>query len=60
MNDVKFDICDAQTDLIENKPQRIPGLHQGMGWISDNFDDPLPDEFWLGEEEATNSTPTDH
>ncbi|HEX3051929.1 MAG TPA: hypothetical protein VHP83_14815 [Aggregatilineaceae bacterium] len=29
--------------------QRIPDLFPG-GWISDDFDDPLPDEFWLGEE----------
>ncbi len=29
--------------------KRIPNLHPG-GWISDDFDDPLPDEFWFGEE----------
>lgn len=29
---------------------REPGLHQGMGWISDDFDQPLSDEFWLGSE----------
>ena len=29
--------------------KRIPDLFPG-GWISDDFDDPLPDEFWLGEE----------
>ncbi len=28
---------------------RVPGLHRGAIWISDDFDDPLPDEFWLGE-----------
>jgi hypothetical protein len=29
---------------------RIPGLHAEMGaaWMSDDFDEPLPDEFWLG------------
>jgi antitoxin (DNA-binding transcriptional repressor) of toxin-antitoxin stability system len=32
------------------KGQRIPGLHRGTTWVSDDFDDPLPDEFWLGEE----------
>ena len=26
---------------------RILGLHEGTGWVSDDFDDPLPDEFWL-------------
>lgn len=29
----------------EDKPERIPGLHQGMGWMSDDFDDPLPGGF---------------
>lgn len=29
---------------------RIAGLHTGEIWISDDFDDPLPDEFWLGQE----------
>ncbi|RPI91968.1 MAG: type II toxin-antitoxin system prevent-host-death family antitoxin [Chloroflexi bacterium] len=29
--------------------RRIPDLHPGA-WISDDFDDGLPDEFWLGEE----------
>jgi prevent-host-death family protein len=28
--------------------RRIAGLHAGMGWISDDFDAPLPDEFWAG------------
>ena len=32
-----------------NSP-RIPNLHQGEIWISDDFNDPLPDEFWLGED----------
>ena len=36
---------------IEQSPlqQRVFGLHQGMGWMSDDFNDPLTDEFWLGE-----------
>jgi hypothetical protein len=29
--------------------QRIPGLHPGH-WMSDDFDESLPDEFWLGED----------
>ncbi len=30
---------------------RIPGLsaHPNF-WMSDDFDDPLPDEFWFGDE----------
>lgn len=30
---------------VPAKP-RIAGLHQGQGWSSDDFDAPLPDEFW--------------
>jgi hypothetical protein len=31
---------------------RIPGLHAGQYWIAEDFDAPLPDSFWLGEESA--------
>lgn len=31
--------------------ERILGLHEGQGWISDDFTDELPDSFWLGEDE---------
>ena len=36
---------------IEQSPpkQRVFGLHQGMGWMSDDFNNPLTDEFWLGK-----------
>ena len=30
-------------------PSRILGLHKGQGWISEDFNEPLPDTFWLGE-----------
>ena len=26
---------------------RVPGLHSGAIWTSDDFDAPLPDEFWV-------------
>lgn len=29
---------------------RVAGLHQGAIWMRDDFDEPLPDEFWLGDE----------
>lgn len=32
------------------KKKRIAGLNRGMIWTSDDFDAPLPDEFWLGNE----------
>lgn len=30
--------------------QRIGNLHKGLVDISEDFDEPLPDSFWLGEE----------
>lgn len=32
------------------KPARIAGLHAGAARIADDFDAPLPDAFWLGDE----------
>jgi prevent-host-death family protein len=29
---------------------RIAGLDQGKVWMSDDFNEELPDEFWLGKE----------
>jgi antitoxin (DNA-binding transcriptional repressor) of toxin-antitoxin stability system len=26
--------------------ERIAGLHSGSAWMSPDFDEPLPDEFW--------------
>lgn len=34
--------------------KRVLGLHEGQGWISDDFTDPLPDEFWFGEDDTVN------
>jgi hypothetical protein len=31
-------------------PLRMIGLNKGTAWVSDDFDDPLPNEFWLDEE----------
>ncbi len=31
--------------------ERILGLREGQVWTSDDFDEELPDSFWLGEEE---------
>lgn len=33
-----------------SKQQRIPDLEKRKYWMSDDFDAPLPDEFWLGED----------
>lgn len=29
---------------------RTANLHAGQTWVSEDFDAPLPDSFWLGEE----------
>ncbi|MEH2243957.1 type II toxin-antitoxin system VapB family antitoxin [Nostoc sp.] len=37
----------------QQPPQkRVLGLNQDKIWISDDFNDPLPDEFWLGESQG--------
>lgn len=37
--------------LGDTLAKRIAGLDDGASWISDDFDDPLPDEFWMGDDE---------
>lgn len=32
------------------KGKRVAGLNRGKIHMSDDFDAPLPDEFWLGEQ----------
>ena len=48
------DVVDAALAQLEPAPvlpaTRIPDLHAGQTWVSDDFDVPLPDSFWLGEE----------
>lgn len=28
---------------------RVAGLHRGAIWTSDDFDEPLSEEFWMGD-----------
>lgn len=37
----------SQPSPPSSAKKRIPGLHRGEIWVSDDFDEPLPDEFWL-------------
>lgn len=34
----------------KEQPERVAGLHQGQGWMSDDFDEPLEDVFGPGED----------
>lgn len=38
----------TEEDAVGRKP-RILGLNPGAFQPAPNFDDPMPDEFWLGE-----------
>jgi hypothetical protein len=53
---VKDDVPVARMSPIPPKPDlsqpRIAGLHRGTTWMSDDFDAPLPDEFWFGSRAA--------
>jgi hypothetical protein len=40
---------ESLTPSLSEQP-RIAGLHEGQVWISDDFNEPLPDDFWLGED----------
>jgi antitoxin (DNA-binding transcriptional repressor) of toxin-antitoxin stability system len=47
-------MTEANTQLAHIIPcfplrqERIAGLHTGAIWTSDDFDEPLPEEFWTG------------
>ena len=36
--------------VTQPKKRRIAGLNRGSIWTSPDFDEPLPDEFWIGQE----------
>jgi hypothetical protein len=40
---------EAATQITQPPRQRIAGLGKGRIIIADDFDEPLPDAFWLGE-----------
>ncbi|MBP8251840.1 MAG: type II toxin-antitoxin system prevent-host-death family antitoxin [Herpetosiphon sp.] len=45
-------IVENEQPLVRLTPvitKRIAGLGRGTIWMSDDFDEPLDDEFWLGE-----------
>lgn len=36
--------------LAHSKKKRVAGLNRGTIWMSEDFDEPLRDEFWLDQE----------
>jgi antitoxin (DNA-binding transcriptional repressor) of toxin-antitoxin stability system len=34
--------------IVKPPQKRVFGQHRGQVWMSPDFDDPLPDDFWLG------------
>ena len=40
----------AIEEIAPTPKSRVGGLHRGMIEMSEDFDEPLPDAFWLGEE----------
>ncbi len=40
---------DVHSAATQGQRPRVAGLHKGAIWISDDFDEPLDDAFWLGE-----------
>lgn len=43
-------LAQLEQPALVQPARRIAGLHAGLTWVSDDFDAPLPDSFWLGEE----------
>ena len=40
----------AQRSILEQQNiQRVPDIHQGKIFMSEDFNEPLDDRFWLGE-----------
>lgn len=49
---VEYVLIDGKTPVARIVPisMRVADLHAGAIWTSSNFDEPLPDEFWVGNE----------
>lgn len=40
----------SSPEIARSTPQqRVFGQYRGQIWMSEDFNEPLPDEFWLGE-----------
>lgn len=38
----------AKLVSLPRQKKRVFGQHRGKVWVSDDYDAPLPDDFWLG------------
>jgi antitoxin (DNA-binding transcriptional repressor) of toxin-antitoxin stability system len=36
--------------ITNQNQKRIPGLNRGKSWVSDDFDESVPEEFWTNSE----------
>jgi antitoxin (DNA-binding transcriptional repressor) of toxin-antitoxin stability system len=45
-------LTDGGTPVARLVPvgKRVAGLHAGAIWTSEDFDEPLPEEFWTGNQ----------
>jgi len=43
------EVEEAEIEMAQQPRQRIAGLGKGTIVITDDFDEPLPEAFWLGE-----------
>ena len=37
------------TPIFPTETSRIPGLSRGKIWMSEDFNEPLPEDFWTGQ-----------
>jgi hypothetical protein len=44
---VEIQVKESEACVPAIKKARTPGRRAGEGWISPDFNDPLPDSFWL-------------
>lgn len=42
-------IAQKYNHTSQQKSGRVLGLHKDMGWMNEDLNAPLADEFWLGE-----------
>lgn len=51
VNGTEVVLTEGDTPIARLVPvgKRVGGLHAGSIWTSEDFDDPLSDEFWTGK-----------